>query len=301
MNLTKEQKGEIFIFFECILYGLFPILINYSTKLMEPILFAGVSVFMASIGLFIHLLIKKQLHHIFNKKAFLYILAVTLFIIILPDIFIFTGTSKTSGINTAILLQSELLFALIICGIFFKEKITKNKIIGSIIVILGATIILYNGSFEINRGEMLILAGTIFYPIGNFYAKKALKLVPSTVVIFIRSFLGGISLILISFIFENSASSLIPSTQKYILYLAANGIIIMYISKILWYEGLKRLDISKATALAMCSPGIGLIFAILLLKETPSLYQLSGLIILSIGAFFIIRKTASTHLKTPPI
>ena len=80
-----------------------------------------------------------------------------------------------------------------------------------------------------------------------------------------------------------------------------NGVVIYYISKIIWYEGLKRMDINKAIALAMTAPGFSLFFAFIFLKETPTIYHFTGLIILSIGVYFTTRKPASETLKTPPI
>ena len=59
-----------------------------------------------------------------NKKALQYILAITVFIIIIPSLFIFKGGSLTSGINTSILLQSEIVFTFLIYSIIKYEKIT---------------------------------------------------------------------------------------------------------------------------------------------------------------------------------
>lgn len=134
-KIEAERLGELLILCEILAFALFPIVVNYTTKLMPPILFAGLSIIMAGVALFIYMLTKKQLSQLKNIQALKYILAVTLFVIIIPSIFIFTGTSKTSGINTTILLQTEILFAFLICGIFIREKITFQRIGGAVMVV----------------------------------------------------------------------------------------------------------------------------------------------------------------------
>ncbi len=276
---------------ETLMYSLFPIIVAHTTKIMPPILFAGLSTLMASITLFFYILYKKDLKSLKDKDTIKYTLGITLFIIIIPSILIFTGSSKTSGINTTILLQSEILFTFIIFGLFTAEKITLKKLIGALIVMTGTLFIIYNGSLEINTGDLLIIAGTFFYPIGHIFAKKALKISSTSTILFIRSFLGGIVLICISLLFENQDSSLTKIAIYWPLILF-NGIFIYHLSKVLWYEGIKRLDISKAIPIGVGGyPAFSLLFAIVFLKEIPTIYQLIGLGTIVIGIFILIRKS----------
>jgi len=60
--------------------------------------------------------------------------------------------------------------------------------------------------------------------------------------------------------------------------------------------GLKKLDISKASAIGMSYPAFSLIFAFLLLHEIPTLYQWIGIAIISMGLYFIIRTTSKQYL-----
>lgn len=290
-QLDKERTGELMVLGETLIYSLFPVIVAYSTKIMPPILFAGLSVLTASVSLFVYLLFKKDLKSIFNKETIKYTLGITLFIVILPSILIFTGSSKTSGINTTILLQSEILFTLLIFGLFSIEKITLQKIIGALIVLIGTFFIVYNGSKGINYGDLLIIAGTFFYPIGNIFTKKALKIARPSIILFIRNFLGGIVLICLSLIFENQSTTLNKISIYWPLILL-NGIFIYHLSKALWYEGIKRIDVSKAIPISTGGyPALSLLFAMLFLKEIPTVYQLGGFIAVFVGIFTLIRKS----------
>jgi drug/metabolite transporter (DMT)-like permease len=188
------------------------------------------------------------------------------------------------------LLQSELIFTLIIYGLFSIEKITPQKIFAGVAVFIGAILIIYNGSSTVNIGDLLIVAGTAFYPIGNFFAKQALKTGTPSEILFIRSLLGGTILVILSIIFENQSKSMSQITEYWPL-IIFNGLFIYHLSKILWYEGIKRIDVSKASPISIGSyPALSMLFAILFLKEVPTVYQIIGFFVVMIGILTLIQK-----------
>ena len=71
------------------------------------------------------------------------------------------------------------------------------------------------------------------------------------------------------FQFENwnlPIQQIIAENYSFIL---VNGLLVYGLSKVLWYEGIKRIDISKATVISVGGyPAISLILAFLFLKET---------------------------------
>lgn len=302
-KISEERLGELMVFGETAIYAIFPIMVSYVSKQMPPILFVAIATIIAGIGSFLYLLFTKQLSSLKNKKALKYILAVTVFIIVIPSIFIFKGGSLTSGINTSILLQSEIVFTFLIYSLIKYEKITLIKILGAIQVIIGTIIIIYNGELGINLGDILIIAGTLFYPIGNIFAKKALKETTIPVIICVRSFSGGTVLLLISLFFESySASDALGYFQNYYLYMLISGILIYWISKALWYGGLRRMDISKAILISVGGyPSLSLLFAIIFLHEIPTIHQWIGFVIICIGVFAIIKTQKSNQQIQPQL
>lgn len=297
VNSRKNERiGELFILAETVLFGLFPIIAGHATRLMPPVLFAGVCTIVAAICLFFYMLVTGQLKNLINKKAFLYILGVTAFVVIIPSIFIFIGTSKTSSVNTAILLQTELLFTFLIYGFFGIEKINLQKIIGAAITLIGATVVLFNGVIGFKLGDILIIAGTLFYPIGNIFAKKALEVSTPARILFIRNIIGGFFLIGISIYFENYNSSINTYVLNNLRDIALAGILIFFISKVLWYEGMRRIDVSKALSIAISAPAFSLVYAAIFLKELPTIYQMMGLFVVMAG-LLILTQQKGTHIE----
>ena len=69
--------------------------------------------------------------------------------------------------------------------------------------------------------------------------------------------------------------------------LLLNGVVIFGISKIFWVEGIHRMSVTKANALSSLNPFITLIFAWLLLKDAPTVWQLSALAPMILGVILL--------------
>ncbi len=291
--------GEKFLLSYMVIYALAPILANYTAKNFQPILVAAVTTLITAAALFFILAAKRQMREIFNKKAFGPIFGNTMFNIVVPLALIFVGTSKTSAINTTLLHQTELLFAFLVSGLFYGEMITRQKLVGGAIVLLGTIAVLYNGTFELRLGDLLIIAGTALYPFGNHYAKQALLLAQPSVVLFLRTLMGGIMLFIISFILEGQPQAFSAIDQKQLALFAGLVLGLLGIAKLLWFEGLKRLDVSKSTAIVIAGPAFSLVYAVALLHEIPTLYQLAGMLIIIAGLFILIKQKVETPASSP--
>lgn len=288
--MKQERIGEFFALSSGVLHGLFPILINYSVGFIPAIFYAGMTNLLAAVLFLLYLFFYKKNPLRLNGRIWIYIVIVSFFIVILPSLFIFVGTKYTSSINTAILSQAEILFTFIFCGLFFGEIITRQKILGGLVIVLGAIAVLYNGNFIFNKGDLLIIVGTMFYPIGNHYAKKALAETSAGVVLLFRSIMGGLGLLAISFLLEGTGPLTLTITTNNFFYIAVNSFLIVFVAKIVWYEALKRLDVSKAIPIISASPAFSLLFAVAFLGEIPSVYQLIGLITIMLGLWFMTKR-----------
>lgn len=291
MFKNSEQNGVYLAILSSLLWGIFLVLINSGVKSVSPLFFAGFCTLIASAFIFIYCFWHKQLGELKKKGIIKNILAITFFIVVIPYILLFTGARLTSSMNTSVLTLSEIIFTIIFTH-FIGEKTTKLKLIGAGSIFLGAFIILYNGSGEIKIGDILIFFSTITYPLGNFYTKKALNKLSPAIIIFIRSLLGGLFLIFLSFIFE-SKSNIFLMINDHWLFLLLSGIIFMGLGKILAQEAMKRLDISKTISLFMTFPLFSLIFIIFFKHEAVSASQWLGIIIMMIGVYYSIKRKST--------
>jgi len=290
MIKIEENRGVIFVLASAIIGGMFPILVNRGTQSVPPILFAAVTTLLAAGGAFIYAAARGELTELKNKKAYGSLLMVTFCIVVIPYLLLSIGSSKTSGVNTSFLKLSEIIFTLIFTH-FIGEKTTSLKLLGAGGIFIGASFILYNGKAQLNIGDVLIVLSTITFPLGNFYAKKALNLVSPSIILFMRFLAGGLFMLAIALIFESHASGFgsLLSHWRLILFV---GVIVLGIGKVVWYEGLRRLDISKAISLGMTSSLFSLLFLISIFKEDFTVYQLIGIVLMMLGVYFSVKRNS---------
>lgn len=280
---SQETIGTITILIVAVFWGMFPILVNKGSQHFQPLFFGATSIIVGGITALVLSLIKKDLHNIFNRKAFFFAMGVALFTSTLSYGLMFIGSKLTSGINTSALMLSEIIFTILITP-FFGEKTTFNKVLGGLLVLIGALIILFKGG-ELNLGDFIVIICTVFLPFGNHFGKKALEHISPENLLALRYLFSGIFLLLMSFIFEDS-SKMIPSLVSFWPYVAVNGILFLGLVNTLWYRGLKKLPISKAVFLLMTYPIFSLIFLVLFYKEIPNNFQILGIFVIVVGAYF---------------
>ena len=176
ISKKQEKIGVAFVLSSAAMWGIFPILVNRGTQHIHPIMFAAFTTLLAACGSFIYALFRGELHELTKKESYSSLIMITLCIVIIPYILFFTGSRMTNGLNSSMLLMSEIIFTLIVTSII-GEKTTIEKLIGALGILIGAGFMLYKGSFSLNIGDLLIIVSTITYPIGNFYTKKAMNVV----------------------------------------------------------------------------------------------------------------------------
>ena len=285
---NTEHFGIILALLSAALWGLFPVMVNQGTKSIPPITFAALSTLLAAIGVLFFALRQKNLKQLKNKAAWRPMLMVTLSVVIIPYILNFTGASNTAGVNASLLLLAEIIFTLIFTPLI-GEKTTPLKLLGAGGVFAGGLLILYNGTLAFNLGDLIIILSTVTYPLGNFYAKKALNLVSPTIILLTRFFLGGLVILFFALAIERPAGLGRIIIDHWFL-LLFNGLILLGLNKIIWYESLKRLDISKAISLGLTSPLFSLAVLIFFVGEKISLYQWGGLMIMMAGVYFSAKR-----------
>jgi drug/metabolite transporter (DMT)-like permease len=227
------------------------------------------------------------------------LLGLVLFVPVLPMICIILGTRLTSGINTALLLQTELIFAYVICSVFFGERMKPRRLMGSGLILLGTLLILFQGGLRFAPGDLLIILGVSFYPWGNMCAKWLLRTLDPVEVLFLRSFFGGVVLLLLSLWFEGTVAVTLTSRALWLIF--AYGIVVLVFSKICWYRGLARLSLLKATSLMMATPAMGVLFAAFFLQEVPSLFQVAGLVTTVMGLVLLTIQIPFVVERNPPV
>ncbi len=252
-----------------------------------PPLFSGaLSIIIAAIFFAVMLTIQKRWSEIKTFSVYKDIFLATFFLGMIYYGLLFIGIQKTTAGNTSIIMLMEIFFAMVILRLWQKEKLTKNRIIGAILMVIGALVILLqNATLNMNSGNLIILIAMIFPPFGNYYMQKARKKVSSTFIMFFRSLLSGLFLMIMALLLEPIPS--VDLISKSSIFILINGLLLLGFSKIFWIEGLHRIPITKAVSFIAIDPALTLIFAYFILKEVPTSWQILGFIPIFIGVMFV--------------
>lgn len=296
MSSSKNEKiGSIFSLTHAVVWGIYAVLLNKYTQNVPPISFAAWCTLFASISAFIQLISQNKLGELKQRSAYKSLILVTFCIVVFPYTLLFMGTKLTSGLNTSILLLAEIIFTVIFTH-FIGEKTTLPKILGSFTIFFGAILILYKGTLQLNLGDILIILSTLTYPIGNYYSKKALNHVSSSTIIFTRYLFGSLFIFTFAHLFEPQTNQF-ELIQNNFLLIFIIGSLILGCGKILWYQSLKRLDITKAFLLTMTFPLFSLLFLVITASEQITIQQTIGTFIMLLGVYINFKRpSVAAHL-----
>ncbi len=122
-----------------------------------------------------------------DKKDYVRLFLCAVFGITINQIFFFEGLSRTSPINTSLIMSGIPITVFILSVIFLNEKMSKWNVFGLILSASGAVILLLDsrGKFEgLFIGDVFILVNAISYGIFLILARQLMRSYDSVTVIF---------------------------------------------------------------------------------------------------------------------
>ncbi len=297
MKRHDQKIGERLVIGSVALSAFYPLLAHYGSAVIPPLQFAAITTLLSGLILLLILLLRRQFSVRLGSQ-WKNVLMVCVFVAIVPYALIFYGSSRTSGINTALLLQVELIFSFFIYHVVFREPVTRRQLGGALLMLVGTVVILYRGRLALNSGDLCIIAATALFPIGNMYAKRALEHLPAMLIQAYRGLIGGAVLFLLALFVESSPLATLP--PKAYLYIFLQAVVINAFSKVIWYEGLRRLPVARAIYIGSVSPVFSVLFAVILFRELPTAQQMLGLCI-TLGGLWVLMKKPDLSLAPPEL
>jgi drug/metabolite transporter (DMT)-like permease len=281
--MSEETVGVILVLISILFYGLEPVISKYTVNAVNPIFTATISMVFASVIPLLILINKGMVGELVKRKNILYLFLISFFGSVIALILFLVGVGMTSGISASLLLQIEPIYSALLGFFILKEAVSKRQLYAMFLIIIGVGVIFYNGSLQINYGDILILATPLFYQISHMIVKKVMKRIEEDVIIAGRFlYAAPIFLILSTLTGANQFEVLLkPVYFSSLLFLGVSWAL----GYILWIKAIRRINLSKATVIVAPYPVLSLVFAWIILSEVPSIYQISGLVLVIIGIY----------------
>lgn len=283
---TNDKKGEHYTLSLTLIEAWFPIFAFFSVAALGGLHAYFYSLSIAIVFLFVWWLLRGKQHEIGKRSAYKNLVLTSLYITSLFAL-TFVGLQYTSATNVAIILFLQILFSYLFLGKKQGESLSHQQTLGAALMTLGAVLVLFPGTWQVNIGDLLVLIAAMIAPIANTYQKKARAQVSAETVLLVRSLIALPFLFLLAYLFEESPTW--QQIQQQWHWLLLTGFLVFFIAKLLWVEAIYVLPITKVNALYAFAPLMTMGLAYIVLQEVPSWSQVMGVLPILLGGFLITR------------
>ncbi len=295
MTHSQDKQGELFVLSQAFLWGLFPVLTIISYARISPLLSLCGSIFFATLFFAGVITVKKKWTEVKSGNALPDILFGTLFLGVLYYLLSFIGLRYTTAGNASIIALTEVFFSFLFFHVWQKDRMPLQHIFGAFLVVMAAVIVLspHLGTFQV--GDILIIIASAIAPIGNHFFRRARKTVSSEVMMFIRSIVSFSVVLVLVLATHTPINFAMVFERNTVFFWIVNGMLLLGLSKILWIEGIHRINVTKANALASIAPLFTMFFAWVFLKNAPTTWQLFSFVPMFFGIVFLNLNTKKSE------
>ncbi len=261
--------------------GLFSTMISRAGY--SPVEIAFIRTFITAMGIFIIIVIKdRKMFHIDLKDLWMF-LGTGIGSIVFFNVSYFITIDLLNLSLAAILLYSGPFFVVILSALFFKESLTKFKILILIMASIGCafTVGVFNGVGTVSAlGVVTGLISGLAYGLYSIFGKVALKKYGTYTVIFYTFLIASLTLSIFSVDTEFIRN--INNTSVIIAALGI-GIFSTIFPFILYTIGLKNIDAGKASIMTFAEPVVATIIGVSVFKDDLTFSGIFGMILIFIS------------------
>lgn len=232
-----------------------------------------------TVGMGIFLLIKDKSLFRVKLKDFWIFLGTGLISIVFFNVCYFLTIGKTTLATASVLLYTAPCFVMLMSAVFFKEKITAQKLAALVIAFLGCALASGFAGGDISLTVLLTGIGSgLGYASYSIFGKVALKKYHTFTLIFYTFLVASIGLLPFSNI--GGAVSALTTNMTAVLCALGLGLISTFMPYIFYTTGLKHVDAGKASVMAFAEPMVATVAGILIFKETLQLSNALGILLI---------------------
>jgi len=166
--------------------------------------------------------------------------------------------------------------------LLFKEKVKLRDLFLAVVTVFGATLVVptFGLGNNVTQGVLWGLVSAATFALLSVLNRKAVKRYSSQIVALFQDFVA--TLVLLPFLFIVRPSFSI----KDILLLIFLGVVLTAISHSLYINGMKHIKAHTASIIASLEPVYGIVFALALFHEVPSMMTVIGGVIILGAALY---------------
>jgi drug/metabolite transporter (DMT)-like permease len=207
----------------------------------------------------------------------------------------FEGNQRSSAIETALCVQSEPAFSLLLAWLALGHAPTPARMLATFSILAGIGIAVGLEEARASAGVWLLLATPLAWQLSHLVVLRRLVGVPVHLITAARYVYGGLFL-LVAWLARGGLDHP-PSPNSWpllVLTLPLQGIVLGWCGTFTWYNAIRRLDLTRATAIVVPSvPLLSFGATFLVLGEVASPREWLGLAITAGGVIAFVRSQAA--------
>ncbi len=257
---------------------------------LTPIQVVAIRVITAAVILLIYILIKNPSLLIIKPLDGKYFIGTGIFSIVFFNWCFFSAIKETSLSVATILLYTGPAFVTVFSRIFFKELLTKRKVIALLMTFLGCAFVIGlvpNHSNSISFPGLLLGVGSGFgYALYSIFGKFALNKYSFLTTITYTFLFASVAIIPASHLWD--AVHLLYNTKVW-LYGIGLGVFPTVLAFGLYTHGLSHIESSRASIMATIEPVVAALVGLLLFGEVLTIWQLGGILFV-LASIILVQK-----------
>lgn len=224
-----------------------------------------------------------------DKKIWPRCLAIGTFGTALPMTIFMIALNYTTPVNGAILNQFEIIYSLILSYIILKERPSGRQIGGSLLILLGVGMLLWQAGTSVQlKGDLMIIGCLWMFQVSHIFAKKLPADIPPQLIAGARAiFAIPALLVLVVGIMYFQGPLQLDSHPALWTALIFSAVANYFLGNTYWYQAIRNMDLSKATAIILSYPVMTFLLSVLMGQDKITLYKVLGMV-LAIGGAYIV-------------
>lgn len=218
-----------------------------------------------------------------------------MFGVFLYNLLVYYGLEKTSAVSASLLIPTtQPIFTQLLAYYFSRESWSRIQIIGTVLGLIGASLIMTNAwaltsAGQALQGNFLILLASFTFSVYSIFGKRAIKELQPLEAVTYSNLVGSIIMLGMLFIFPISGTLLIDTNPAFWLSMCYLVIFASILPYLWWYDGIKQIGANKTAVITFLMPPFAIVAAAVVLGQRASAIQIIGAFISLFGVFLCMK------------
>ncbi len=228
-----------------------------------------------------------------NLKVFVFVGVLnTVFALLYYRVINHLGSSEV-----AFYFRGNTLLVIVLAAILFKERLNRREFLSMVVALGGAVVLTFSPEVHLSPELFLVAIAAVCIALTDLWSKQFVKAIQPEILSGIRL----ASTLLFCLIYIVLFGKLEPLTWGVLPAVFCGGVLSAFLRFYLYYEAVKRVEVSKVAVIMVFEPVVPVIMNLVLYNTLPSWQQLLGGSVITAGICLLVLASWSKNRVTTSV